>query len=467
MRLLIIGAGETGNHIAQELSEEHLDVTLVDENPIHLANSQKELNVACVRGNGTSLTVLERAGIAETDVVIAATDQDETNLICCLLAGLYGVKTKIAVTKTESFVKRNLIAKYLESGISEIINSSIVASKEILDLAAFASAAEVSAFGEKNVMLIGYNMRQESHLVNRPLNELRGGAQKRDFLIASIVRDGESFIPSGRDTLKAGDYIYILVLKEKMESLNEFLQVKVALSRRAVVAGGGHVAAREGAGLLKSHYDVTQIVGEGEPLEIKKQVHGNPHFQMVSGEADSVKLQLELDVPVCALFIAVTQSDPLNLAAALCAKYLKAKKTIALVNREDIARVARVSGIDGVISPRLSTARKVRKALYGGQGELNFTTISETHMEVHEMVAGEGAPILGMPLKNLRLPAGSLVGALLRGGNQAIIADGETVIEAGNQVVMLTLPEGVPRLKELIEGKKTGTDRLPPRSGLD
>ncbi|MDT8448191.1 MAG: Trk system potassium transporter TrkA [bacterium] len=454
MRLLIIGAGETGYHVAHELSEEKLEVTVIDENPVHLQMIQKELNVACVRGSGTNLSVLEQAGIEQTDMVVASTDQDETNLICCLLAAHYNVPTKIAITKTESFIKRNVISKYLESGISQIINSSMVTAQEILDTAAFASAAEVSAFGEKNVLLIGYRVKPDGPLDNVALKDIRALAMENQFLIASIVRDGDSFIPGGADVIAAGDYVYILLPRESMGRLNDYLKVTVAANRRAVVAGGGQVAMRVVAGLLKSHYEVTQVISEEEHPEVKKQVLANRNFHLVRGAAESVKLQLQLDVPVSALFIATTTNDQVNLAAALSARYLGAKKTIALINREDLALAARSANIDGVVSPRLLTARRVRKTLYSSEGALNFTTISETNMEVHEMVAFEGAEIVGTPLKDIRLPPNCLVGALVVGGNQALIPDGQTVIEAGNQVIMLTLPETAPRLREMVEGKK-------------
>ena len=455
MKLLIIGAGETGYHIAHELSEENLDVTLIDENQAHLQVVQKELNVACVQGNGTSLQVLEQAGIEGTDMVIASTNQDETNLICCLIAGHYGVKTKVAITKTESFFKRNLITKYLESGISQIINSSMVAAQEILDIAAFASAAEVSAFGERNILLIGYRVRAGSDLADKQLKDIRGDAAQNHFLVASIVRNGESFIPKGLDQILIGDYLYIMVPRENMEQLNDFLHVRVALNRRAIVAGGGQIAQRVVNGLLKSHYEVTHIIDESEHPKVQKQMLMRRQYHLIRGKAESVKLQIEQDVPVSALFIAATENDQVNLTAALSARYLGAKKTLALINREDLATLARAQDIDGVISPRLLTARQVRRALYGGAGEGNFTTISETNMEVHEMVAHVSSPVLGIPLKDLKLPPNTLVGALIKEGNQAVIADGLTVIEEGNQVVMLTLPEAVPKLRSLIEGKKS------------
>ena len=160
MRILIIGAGETGFYIASELSEDDYEVTVIDEDPIPLKIIQRSLDVAGIRGNGTSLSVLESAGIESADLVIACTDHDETNLITCLLANHYNVKHKIAVTRTESFMKKKAIAAYIRSGISQIINSTMIIGQEIIDTAGLASATEVSAFGKKIFFWWGIGLKK-------------------------------------------------------------------------------------------------------------------------------------------------------------------------------------------------------------------------------------------------------------------------------------------------------------------
>ncbi len=167
MKVLIIGAGETGFYIASELSEGDFEVTVVDENPQQLKLTQRSLNVAGLLGNGTSLSILESAGIESTDLIIACTDHDETNLICCLLANYYDVKHKIAVTKTESFIKKKTISNYIKSGITQVINSTAITAQEIIQTAGVESATEVSAFGEKSILLVGYRVKQDS-----PWNDL-------------------------------------------------------------------------------------------------------------------------------------------------------------------------------------------------------------------------------------------------------------------------------------------------------
>ncbi|MBU2643488.1 Trk system potassium transporter TrkA [bacterium] len=452
MKVLIIGAGETGFYIASEFSEDNYEVTLIDENPHQLKVIQRSLNVAGVLGNGTSLSVLETAGIATTDLLIASTDHDETNLICCLLGNHYNISHKIAVTKTESFMKKKVIAEYIKSGISQIINSTIVTAQEIIATASLASATEVSAFGEKNVLLVGCRIKENSPWADLYLKDIRQRSEKNQFLIASIVRDGESYIPRGQDQIIQGDYVYILIPRHNAEELNHLLNVRISSNRKAVIAGDNLIAERVASGLLRSHYTVTMICGnEISATIMKKKFSHRKRFSVMQGQAEEVKLQLKADVAVSSLFIAVTNDDHLNIESGIVARYLGAGKVISLINRQDLIQSAASADLDIVISPRLITARQVKKMIRGREESQNFTTISETNMEVLEMIASGNSSILNKPIKEIDFPHNSLVGALIKGKNNVIIPTGETIIEAGDKVIMVTVPEGVPKLRKILE----------------
>jgi len=456
MKILIIGAGETGFYIASEFSEDNYEVTVIDENPLQLKMIQRSLNVAGIRGNGTSLSVLESAGIESTDLLIASTDHDETNLICCLLANHYNVQHKIAVTKTDAFMNKKVVSDYIKSGISQIINSTVVTAQEIIATASLASATEVSAFGEKNVLLVGCRIKEGSPWENLYLKDIRQHDEKNQFLIASIVRDGQSYIPKGQDQIIQGDYVYILIPRHQAEELNSILNVRISSNRKAVIAGSNLIAERVATGLLRSHYTVTMICNDvTDASEMKKKFSHRNRFHVMLGHAEEVKLQLKADVAVSSLFIAATNDDHLNIESGIIARYLGVSKVICLINRQDLFQPAASVDLDVVVSPRLITARQVKKLIRGREESLNYTTISETNMEVLEMVTSEDSTILNQPIKEIKFPHNSLVGALIKGKNKVIIPTGDTIIEAGDKVIMVTVPEGVPKLKEILEGAST------------
>ena len=453
MKVLIVGAGETGYYIASEFTSDNYEVSVIDENPTNLAKVQKNLNAAGFSGNGTSLSVLESAGIEETDLFIACTDHDETNLISCLLANQYDVKQKIAVTKTRAFQKKDVIESYQRTGIDMVINSSLVVAEEILAVSNLEIATEVASFAEKNVLLVGYKVKKDSPLANKMLKELVQPTDQGKFLIACIVREEESIIPSGNDIISPGDYVYLMISKRECQILNEFLDIKISKSRKAVVSGDCLIAESIVSGLLKEHFSVTLICNQQEDTQKIKKKFSRENFHAVCGDAAEVKLQLQLDVPLSSLFISVHRDDNINIAAGMVAHYLGAKKVITQINRQDFLQISDAAGIDVMISPRLVTARRIKKIIRGGEDSLDFTTISETDMEVIEMVAHESSQTLGVHLKDLKLPKGVLVGAIVNKHKKVIIPTGESMIEKGDKVIILTMPETLDKITMMIEGE--------------
>jgi trk system potassium uptake protein TrkA len=455
MKVLIIGAGETGFHIASEFSEGNYNVTVVDEHPEHLTNIQQALNIAGVHGSGTSIQVLESAGIDSTDLLIACTDHDETNLICCLLASQYKVKKTVALTKTASFLNKDVIKRYIRSGITQVINSSLLTAQEIIATATLASATEVSAFGEQNVLLVGYKVKEDSPWNGLQLKDIKQPDGENHFLVASIVRNGQSFIPTGLNRIEQGDYVYLLIAKKSADLLNNLLNVRISAKRKAIIAGDNQIAERVAWGLLKSHYQVTMICrDELYTVKMKKCFSHKKKLQVIQGDCELVKLQLQQGVSTCSLFIAVNNDDHLNISSSMVAKYLGVSKTICLVNRQDLISAASSVNLDVILSPRLNTARQVKKIIRGSEQSLNFTTISETNMEVIEMIASPTSRVLGIPLKDLKLPKNTLVGALLKDKNRVTIPTGNTIIEEADKVVFVSTPEQVPLLQQIIEEKE-------------
>lgn len=453
MKVLIVGAGETGYYIASEFTSGKYEVSVIDDNHKQLTHVQKSLNVAGFSGNGTSISVLETAGIEETDLLIACTDHDETNLISCLLANQYNVKQKIAITKTNIFREKDVIDKYLQSGVDMIINSSLVVSQEIMEVCNLAVATEVSSFAEKSVLLVGYKVKADSPLADKQLQEIVQPDDRSKFLIACIVRGETSHIPSGKDLIRSGDYIYLMISRKQSSILNQFLNVKISKSRKVIIAGDGMVGEILAEKLTKEHFSTTLI--SQNPLEVQRlnKKYSRKDFQAVYGDPSEVKLQLKLDVPLSSMFIAVDKDDHTNIAAGMVAAYLGSKKIIAQVNHRDLLHIPEMVGIDVVISPRLVTARKVKKMIRGGEKSLDFTTISETNMEVIEMVANKNSKITGIPLKELVLPKGVLVGAIVDKQKKVVIPSGETKIEIGDKVIILSMPENVDTITEMIEGE--------------
>lgn len=459
MKIIIIGANETGLHIASQFTDENSEVTVIDEDQKQLSFLKKSLNVGVFWGSGTNLKVLEDANIQQTDLFIACTEHDEKNITSCLLANEYpALKLKIAVTSSENFYDYNLISKYIKSGTNIVINSTQIVAEEVLSNANLSFATEVTSFADKKVLLASYKVKSDSPLVDKKLREIIQPKTGNQFLIACFMRDGQSFIPSGNDVIKENDHVYTLLPRRKIKELNDFFKVKIAQSRRVIIAGDSFLAREIAKGLSKLSFEVTIVCSsEWHELQLGKIFSRKKNIKIVLGDASEIKLQIRLKTSRAAIFIAAYDHDLKNLSIGMVAKYLGAEKTIAIINRQDLVIPAKKVGIDALISPRLSTARQIKKIIRGGELSSDFTTISETEMEVLEMVLKEKSEIIDLPLKEVKLPSGSLVGVLIKGDSKVIIPSGNTKIRLGDKVIMVTKPENVSLLEELIEGEARKT----------
>ncbi|MGK0288918.1 MAG: trk system potassium uptake protein TrkA [bacterium] len=458
MKILIVGAGDTSFHIASQFTEENSEVTVVDEDAQLLKRLQRTLNVAVVQGSGTDLYALKKAGVADTDLFIACLEYDEINLVSCLLASQYAVKKKVAIIKTGTTHNKELIKRFKNAGINTVINTTKVVGMEILNTARIAAAAEVSSFANRRALMIGYRVKPESPLKNKLLREFPHNAGEYKFLVACIVRDGKSFIPRGDSQILEGDYVYIMLSRKGVNALNSFLKVKIDSIRHAVVAGDNILAQEVSHGLCWGEFKVTMIcTNEWNAQQMNQKFKNSKHFHAIVGDCCDVKQLIRLDTSMASHFITTSDDDHLNITAGMVAHYLGAKKTIAIVNRQDLVDAAESVGVDVVISPRLSTARQVKKLMRGGEDSLDYTTISETNMEVMEMLAGENSEIVNKPLQQIHFPKECLMGIVINQKNEVIIPSGSTVIKAGDKVVVIAMPKSIIPLEELIEGEARKT----------
>lgn len=451
MKTIIVGAGETGYYIASEFTDDNYEVTIVDTDQDKLQILQRQLNVATVQGSGTDLETLEKAGIAQTDLMIACTNHDETNLISCMLANNYSVKQKVALTRTRSYVRKDLIDKYNRFGIDMMINTSSVVAHEVSAVVDMAIASEVSSFADDQVLLVGLKIKAETPFANTALKDIP--RQDFPFLIACIVRDGQSIIPGGNFTILVDDILYLLLPKTATGDLHEFLKVKLTRNRKAVVAGESPIAIEIADQLLKNRFEVTLVSNDLTAVHsVEEQFATEKEFKAVHGEVDQIRLQLQLDVPTSSLFIAANKDDLYNLTTGMAAKHLGVSKVIALINRQDLIDAAQNAGVDVQIASRRSTARRLKKLLRAGHNSLEYATIGDTDMEVLEMEASSESSILEVPLKDIKFPENSLAAVIISGG-EVVIPSGLTQIQEGDKVIMVTLPKNVDLLEEMIEGK--------------
>lgn len=439
-KVMIAGAGELGAFIAERLTAEQMDVTVMDQNPDYLAALNQTLDVATVPGNAANLSDLTAAGAGQMDLFIAATNQDETNLIICLLANELRIPNKIAVTRQLTAQQRRRRFDYHKYGVDLIVNINEAVRDEVLDVIETQGVSELATFSEGRIILIGHQIDSKSKFLGKTVAEVTGSEAESFFHIAAVVRRQALLRPKPELRLEAEDYLYLITTQELLPILKTLLNVESIRSRTAVIFGEDHLAQRLAASLSDRHFQVTLLVSSEERAHtLRDAFHRRRHFRVETGEGTEVKLLRRVKVPSTNLFLSVKRDDATNLAACLVAKHLGAAKTIATIKRNDILPLCHQAGVDVTVAPRLAAAKVIQAAVHEDR-LLNYRAVSQTNLEVVELEAAAGSRVVRAPLRQLRLPKGVIVGGVVSDGNPNLVTP-DSQIRAGDKVIVLTLPE--------------------------
>lgn len=451
MRVLIIGAGEVGYHIASRLVRERHDVVVVDQSAALVERVQEELDVMAYRGHGAHPATLEQAGIAHADMLIAVTNSDEVNLVACLLARLYGVGKRIARINDPDFRDSPLMEAGKFIGVDLLINPSQTVAEEILRLVRSPGAEEAADFLEGRVKLYSFQVREPAPILHQ---RLRDFAARFDyappFLVAAIQRGRTTLIPTGETVIEPNDHLLVIGKPQPIWQNLHLLGITPRRARRVFIIGGGRVGLNVATLLEQDEADYDVKLLEQDAQRCKFLASRLSHTLVLHGDATDLKLLKEEGIAEMDAVIAVTDDEGTNLIASLLAKTHGARGVITLIKRPDMVPLVAALGIDAAISPRLITAGAILRHLRRGQVLSIFTSI-HTEAETLELVAMPGAKILDKPLRKVKMPAGVLIGAVAH-GDEIIIPRGDTVIHPLDRVIVFALPTAVPQAEKLFAG---------------
>jgi trk system potassium uptake protein TrkA len=444
MKVMVVGAGEVGFHIAELLCRERHNVTVIERNGPHARLLRNKLNALVVEGNGASIQVLEEAHVAQMDIFIAVTDLDEVNLIAGLLAHDRGARRIIARLKTLEYTKAEWKPNADKLGIDLIVNPQSVVAEEIFHAVSYTAACEVAEFAHGRVVFLGYPIRQNSPLAGvsmRTLGEIRGLYR---MVVTAINRNGHTITPRGEDTVEPGDTLYFVCNKRDLPAVTDLFGFEQRETKNVFVLGGGKIGSEVAARLAALRYRVKIIERDtADCEELAARLEGVTVLNTRGTDIETLKNEgLERgDV-----FIAVTQDDQSNILCSLLAKRHGVRRAIALVNQPEYVNLAPTLGIDFCISPRLATASAILKSVRQS-GVVSMAMLEQSDSEVTEFLLPGDSRILQQPLKSLAIPEGAIVGAIVR-GNEAIVPSGDDHFEVGDHVVVFSLPESVSAVAE-------------------
>jgi trk system potassium uptake protein TrkA len=445
MRVLIIGAGEVGYHLAHRLSEEEHDVVLIESDPDRSEYVGEHLDVMTVVGNGASLPVLERAGIKRTELLLAVTSRDEVNIMSCFAASRFDVPVKVArVSNPDYYGERSALSRET-LGIDLLINPERECAWETFQLLNSQAATDLARFADDRLQLIGLRVREGAAVAGKTLIELDAELHDRHYVTAAIVRDGETTIPRGHHRIEAGDQVFVIAPTGEIAALQDLAGYDDYKLRRVMIAGGSD----EGVYLAR-HLEAHGVESTLIELDRRRCVELAgmlPRTLVLNGDATDMDL-LEMEgIEGIDGFAAFTGHDEVNMLSSLLAKTHGAKKVISLINRFGYIRLVNRVGIDAAVSPRLSTVNAILRYVRRGNVR-SVVTMKGIDAEAMEFEVGPKARAAGEPLAALDFPDNAVAGAILRDGN-IIMPRGRDVFLPGDLVVVFAMTDAIGDVEKL------------------
>lgn len=443
MKIIIVGAGEVGFHLAKILSQEKHDIIVIDKDGERLARVNETLDVMTLEGSGSWLGSLQRAGAEDADMLIAVTSTDEANLTSCLLAHKLGTKKKIIRVNHPDFFFSEGPLSAKDFGIDLVIHPEGLAAQEIVRLIRRTAATDVLEFAEGRIQLIGIKLDAESPLLNRRLRDIVANYTEVPFRAVAIQRGFRTIIPTGDDIFKKGDQVFVISKTDQVQEMLKISGKDTAKFEKVMILGGGRIGERVAAEL---EGEVSVRLIESSKEESRKLADSLKKTMVIQGEGKDLDLLATEGIMDMDAYIATTGDEEDNIISCLMAKHLGVKKTIAHVEKLDYIPLANTIGIDALINKKLSAAMAILKFIRKGE-ILSVATLHGVDAEVIEMVAQKGSTVTRKPLRDLKFPEGAIIGCVIHNGS-VTIPIGSTRIAPQDHVVVFTLPRAIKEVEK-------------------
>ncbi len=446
MKVIIVGAGKVGYSMAQMLSAENHDVTIIEQSPQRLQVLEDQLDVQVIKGSGSSKSLLEAAGVHSADMFLAVTQFDELNMVACMIANRYGAKTTVARVRNPEYIADKDFSLNDLMGIDLIINPEQVTAQEIAEIVKNPEALSVDYYANGKIQQLELELAADSPLLGK---DLKGLDASIPYNIVSIVRNRKILVPSGSDVLKLGDRIYLMARTADMKAVMKMLHFKPRRIEHVTILGGGRTGYFLAQILEKSRLPLNIKLIEKDVEQARQLSENLNHTLVINGDGSDYQLLEEENVAASDIFIAVTNDDKINLLCTLIARNLGVKKTVCQMKRTEALPLAEQIGIDTILSPRLLTAGALLKYMRVGN-IISVTLFGEERAEMLELIAQPDAPVINKELQRIKFPNGAMVGAVLR-DDQAIIPDGSFVIKPNDHLIIFSLLKSVHKIEGLFK----------------
>ena len=441
MKIIIVGAGEVGTHLAKLLSQEKQDIVLLDANEENL-NIPYNYEIMTIVGNPTSIADLRSAGVKKADMFIAVTPEESVNMTACMLATNLGAKRTIARISNNEYILPANMEFFSKLGVDSLICPETLAAAEIVNALKTPWSRQWWELAGGKLILVGAKVRDNASLVNKFLSDL--SKDEKIFHIVAIRRDNETIIPRGSDRILSGDILFFTTTPEYVNDIRLLSGKNKIEINRITIIGGSRIAMKV-AEHLPNHIRIKIIEKNKEKsYQLAEKVDSN--VMVINGDGRNTDFLIRENIKNCDAFIALTENSETNILACVTAKSLGVSKTIAEVENIDYIQMAEKLDIGTVINKKLIAVSHIYRFMLNADVS-TVKCMTFANAEVAELIARPNSKVTRKPVKDLNLPKDMTLGGKISNGKAEII-DGNMIIQPGDQVVVFCLDSAMRKIED-------------------
>jgi trk system potassium uptake protein TrkA len=445
MEILILGAGDIGFQLGKRLSQEKYDITMIECDPAKVKRASEQLDAIVVEGHAASYRVLSDAGLARKSIVAAMTNNDEVNLLACMIAKKMGDAVTIARVRNPELTEEDFALSRDEMGVDHIIHPEQETALAIVRLIRQATATDVIELEEGKIQIVGVRVEMGSRLLRKPLFKLAQDFGDPPMRVVAINRNQRTLIPRGDNELIPGDHIFAVCTPDYIEKFIEATGKQDLEIQDMMILGGGLV----GQFVARNLSDKINVkVIESNAEKSREIANALPNTLIIQGDGTDLDLMAVEGLQDMDAFVAVTGDDETNIISTLVARHLKVPRTIALVNTLEYLPITPTIGMDAVVSKQLLTVNAVHRFIQH-QEIAAYATIPGINVHIIEYIAKKGK-ITRKPIKDLHFPPDAIIGAVMH-EDEMTIPKGDTMIRPGDRVVIFTTPASLHEVQKFFK----------------
>lgn len=441
MRIIIAGAGEVGTHLAKMLSNENHEIIIIESEETRLKPIESTLDVLTYHGSATSIKVLQEALQKKTDLFIAVTHSEDTNIIASILAKRFGANKTIARIDNLDYLEHGSLEFFKGLGVDSLIYPELIAAREVLGLLQETGTTEYMEFSGGKLSMFVQKLDEDSPIINKSLEEISNTNKTDKYRAVAIKRNEKTIIPRGNEQFLLGDVVFVISTHEGIEEMMKTSGMKSFEAKSIMILGGSRIG-KHVALYMQKTCEVKLIDSSAEKCEALAEILDNT--LIINGDGRNIDLLEQEGISKIDAFVAVTGNSETNILSCLLAKKMGVRKTIAEVENMEYIHLAENSGIDTIINKKISAASRI----FRHTTNVNVTQVkymAGTDAEVIEFNVPLNAKITRGTLRSLDFPKDAIVGGGTSDG-VPFIATGDTIIKANDKVVVFTLPSAYDRL---------------------